>query len=150
MDRAEAAGLGVATLGHVALLVALSVGFAATRLPVTKSDPIEVSFVDEVGLESTSPTPLAVEPAPLAGPENGPPLQAMPTPPEMQPVPVPQAQPQPRLQLSAVTPKPAAAPRPQPPIQQPQAGRQPHGRKQTRLRAGLRRLEQGLPAWHPR
>ena len=47
MDRAEAAGLGVATAGHVALLAALTFGLAATRLPAPKSDPIEVSFVDE-------------------------------------------------------------------------------------------------------
>jgi len=114
MDRAEATGFGVAAVGHVALLAAITYGVATTALPVPKSAPIEVAFIDETDLESTSPTPLAVEPAPLAGPENGPPLQAMPTPPEMQPVPAPQAQPQPRPQPSAVTPKPVAAPRPEP------------------------------------
>jgi outer membrane biosynthesis protein TonB len=112
MDRAEATGLGVATAGHAALLVALTYGLATTHLPTPKSDPIEVSFVEEAGLESTSPTPDAVEPAPLAGPENGPPAPAMPAPPEMQQVPAPQPQPQP--QPRAALPKPVTAPKPQP------------------------------------
>lgn len=109
IDRAEAAGLGVATLGHVALLVALSVGFAATRLPTPKSDPIEVSFVEEVGLESMAPTPSAAEPAPLLAPEEGPAEPAMPAPPEVQPVP----RPEPPVAASAPAPKPV--PRPSPP-----------------------------------
>jgi outer membrane biosynthesis protein TonB len=106
IDRAEAAGLGVATIGHVALLVALSLGFAATRLPAPKSDPIEVSFVDEVGFESTSPTPAAEAPAPLLAPEEGPPAPAMPAPPEVQPVPRPEP--------LARTPAPAPVPAPRP------------------------------------
>lgn len=117
MDRAEIAGLGVATAGHAALLVALSLGFAATRLPVPKSDPIEVSFVDEVGLESTAPSPSPVEPAPLAGPQDAPPQPAMPAPPELQPVSAPR--PEPRLQSRPPAPGPAPAakvqPRPAPP-----------------------------------
>ncbi len=108
MDRAEAAGLGVAALGHAALLVALSLGFAATRLPAPKSDPIEVSLVDEVGLESTAPAPSAAEPAPLLAPEEGPPEAAMPAPPQVQPVP----QPQPALRAPAPTPVPAPRPVP--------------------------------------
>jgi outer membrane biosynthesis protein TonB len=110
IDRAEAAGLGVATLGHVALLVALSVGFAATRLPAPKSDPIEVSFVEEVGLESTAPTPSTTEPAPLLAPEPGPPAPAMPAPPQVQTVP----QPQPAIRAPAPTPAAVPAPRPSP------------------------------------
>lgn len=106
IDRAEAAGLGVATIGHVALLVALSLGFAATRLPAPKSDPIEISFVDEVGLESTSPTPAAEAPASLLAPEEGPPAPAMPAPPEVQPVPRPEP--------LARTPAPAPVPAPRP------------------------------------
>jgi outer membrane biosynthesis protein TonB len=114
MDRAEAAGLGVATAGHVALFAALTYGLATTRLPAPRSDPIEVSFVEEVGLDSTSPTPTAVEPAPLAGPENGPPVPAMPAPPEIQQVAAPQPQPQPRPQPRAAMPRPVTAPKPQP------------------------------------
>lgn len=109
MDRAEAAGLGVATAAHAALLVALSLGFAATTLPVPKSDPIEVSFVEEVGLESTSPTPAAEAPAPLLAPEEGPPVPAMPARPEVQPVP----RPEPLTRAPAApAPKPAARPAP--------------------------------------
>jgi outer membrane biosynthesis protein TonB len=108
MDRAEAAGLGVATAGHAALLVALSLGFAATRVAVPKSDPIEVSFVDEVGLESTSPAPAAETPAPLLAPDEGPPAPAMPAPPEVQPVP----RPEPLTRAPAPVPQPAARPVP--------------------------------------
>ncbi|MEA3065735.1 MAG: hypothetical protein QOJ27_2187, partial [Sphingomonadales bacterium] len=90
MDRAEVTGLGVATAGHLALLAALSLGLATTRLPVPRSDPIEVSFVDEVGLESTAPAPSTAEPAPLLAPEEGAPEPAMPPPPQVQPVPQPE------------------------------------------------------------
>ena len=115
MDRAEAAGLGIAAAAHIGLLAALTYGIASTRLPETRSDPIEVAFVEEVGLESTSPAPTPVEPAPLAGPENGPPEPAMPAPPEIQPVlaPRPEPRPQPRL----VAPSPAPAPKVAPKIQ---------------------------------
>jgi outer membrane biosynthesis protein TonB len=115
MDRAEATGLGVATVGHAALLAALSLGLATTRLPVPKSDPIEVSFVDETGLESTAPTPTAVEPAPPAWPPAGPPEAATPSPPEAPPLPAPQPQPQPRAAAPGPVPAPKAQPRPTPP-----------------------------------
>jgi hypothetical protein len=110
MDRAEATGLGVATAGHLALLAALTFGFAATRLPAPKSDPIEVSFVEEVGVESASPTPAAEAPAPLLAPEEGPPAPAMPAPPEVQPVPRPE--PFQRTPAPAPATKPSARPAP--------------------------------------
>jgi outer membrane biosynthesis protein TonB len=114
MDRAEAAGLGVATAGHVALLALLSLGFAATRPPLPKSDPIEVSFVEEVAPQSTSPTPAAPEPAARLAPEEGPPEPAMPAPPEAAPAPQPQpavrmSEPPPAPPPSAIQPKPAPA-----------------------------------------
>ena len=115
MDRAEAAALGAATAGHAALLVALSFGFAATRLPPTKTAPIEVSFVDEAGLESTAPSPSPAEPAPLAGPRDLPPEPAMPAPPQMQEVPKPEPQPQPRTSAPGPAPAPKVQPRPAPP-----------------------------------
>lgn len=115
MDRAEAAGLGVATAGHLALLAALTLGFAATRLPVTATAPIEVSFVDEVGLESKAPSPSTVEPAPLAGPQDLPPEPAMPAPPRIQQVPRPEPQPQPSASAPGPAPAPKAQPRPAPP-----------------------------------
>jgi hypothetical protein len=116
MDRAEIAGLGVAAAGHAALLVALSLGFAATRLPVPRSDPIEVELVGEVGLESASPTPAAAPPAPLLAEEPGPP--EMPAAPRLQPVPQPApGSPAPSPQPADRTPPPKAAaapPRAQP------------------------------------
>ena len=117
MDRAEATGLGVATAGHLALLVALSFGFAATRLPPTRIAPIEVSFVDEAVLESTAPSPSPAEPAPLAGPQDLPPEPAMPAPPQLQevPKPEPRLQPQPRTPAPSPAPAPKAQPRPAPP-----------------------------------
>jgi TonB C terminal len=66
MDRAEAAGFGVAVAGHAALLAALALGLAGARVPPTASEPIEVSFVDEVGLESVAPAPAADAPSPPA------------------------------------------------------------------------------------
>jgi len=111
MDRAEATGLGVAAAGHLALLAALSLGFAATRLPPPRSEPIEVSFVDEVAPQSTAPSAEApaprlaeVEGPPEAAPEAAPPL----TQPVAEPAPVPPAPPQP------APPPPAPSPRPAP------------------------------------
>ena len=57
MDRAEAAGLGVAVVGHGALLASLSVGFGHREPAPISAAPIEVSFVDEVGLNSAAPQP---------------------------------------------------------------------------------------------
>ena len=108
MDRAEATGLGVATAGHLALLAALTFGLATTRLPAPRSDPIEVSFVEEVAPQSASPTPAAEAPAPLLAPEEGPPAPAMPAPPEVQPVP----RPEPAARTPAPAPAPAPAPKP--------------------------------------
>lgn len=117
IDRAEAAGLGVATAGHLALLAALTFGFAAARLPVTKSDPIEVAFVDEADVQSATPDPSREAPAPAAAfeplPENAP----VPSPPAVPPVPAPPAPPTPALSAPAPVPTPAprTVTRPQPP-----------------------------------
>ena len=51
MDRAEATGAGVALVGHAALLVALTWGFAMTAAPPPTEQAMEVSFVDEIGLD---------------------------------------------------------------------------------------------------
>jgi len=72
IERAEAAGLGVAVLGHLGLLAALSLGlFAATTTPPAQ-DAIEVSFVEDVALDAASPTPAAAPPPPSAADELGP------------------------------------------------------------------------------
>lgn len=108
MDRAEATGLGVATAGHLALLAALTLGFAnAVRPPVT-ADPIEVSFVEDVAIESTAPASSEAEPAPKLAEIEGP---VEPAPPPPAPEPVPEPTPQPRL---VTPPPPAPAPKPVP------------------------------------
>ena len=109
MDRAEATGFGVAFAGHAALLAALAAGFAAVKVPQIRNQPIEVAFVDEVGLESTAPVASAEMPAPKLAEIEGPPEPVAAAVPEPLPAP-PQLQPQP--QPRAITPQPA--PRPQP------------------------------------
>lgn len=80
IERAEAAGLGVAVLGHLALLAVLSLGlFAATTTPPVQ-DAIEVSFVEDVATDSASPTPAAEPPPPSAADELGPVEEAPATP----------------------------------------------------------------------
>ncbi|MDT9600919.1 cell envelope biogenesis protein TolA [Sphingosinicella rhizophila] len=111
MDRAEATGLGVAVSGHLALLAALSLGLATATIP-KQSEPIEVSFVDETGLESASPTPSDIPPAPklaeLEGPVE-PVVQPLPPPP-----PEPARVPRPQAAEPTPVPKPSPKPRPQP------------------------------------
>jgi outer membrane biosynthesis protein TonB len=122
MDRAEATGLGIAVAGHVALFAVLALGFAATKLPVPKTNPIEIDFVtEEVGLESTAPTPSAEEPAPLLAPEEGPPAPALaqpaPTPlpvPRVEPAPAPRVTPTPPAPRPVPAPKAAQRPQPRP------------------------------------
>jgi outer membrane biosynthesis protein TonB len=103
MDRAEQAGLGLATAGHLALLAALSLGFAATRVPPPPAQPIEVSFVDEVAPASQAPVPSPEAPAPRLAEEAGPPEAAAPLPPVVQPAPP-----------APVAARPAPAPTPTP------------------------------------
>ena len=129
MDRAEATGLGLALAGHAVLLAILSLGLAtATKKPLL-SEPMEVSFVEEVGLKSAV-TELSTEaPAPSVAPVAGPPEEAAPMP---EPVPAPpeplpprpvEARPQPTLQpppQPKVVLKPAPEkPAPQKPVMKP-------------------------------
>jgi len=102
MDRAEQAGVGVALLGHVALFGLLSVGFLATPNPSKLiSEPIDVAFVDEVGLKAAFPDPATEDPAESVAPELGPPEQMVTDAPIVEPAPAPE-------------PSPAAAARPSP------------------------------------
>ncbi|HVL19458.1 MAG TPA: hypothetical protein VM422_00490, partial [Amaricoccus sp.] len=88
MDRAEAGSVGVSIVGHAALfgLLALAVGRAG---PPPVPAPMEVSFVDEVGLTSASPHQSLPEQG--MAPEAGPVADAAPA----APAPLPQAAPQP-------------------------------------------------------
>lgn len=96
MDRAEQAGLGVALVGHGALLVLLTLAAASTRLPITRNAPIEVSFFDEAGPTSTAPTPSTAPPAPSVAPELGRPEEAAPQPAQLVREPAPAQTPSPR------------------------------------------------------
>jgi outer membrane biosynthesis protein TonB len=130
MDRAQATGFGVATAGHIALFAALSLGLAVTRLPPPPTQPIEVSFVKDVGLTNSAPQPVPTPPAPSAAPEAGPPEEAAPAPPLPAPTPEPPA-PAPVPPRAIETPKPAAKPagKPTPSRPAPQAASMPQPAK---------------------
>ena len=117
MDRAEKLGFGAATAGHVVLFGLLSVGFLATPNPSKiERNPVEVTFVDQVGLEAMAPRASTQPPATSVAPELGEPEPATPEPEQMQSQPAP-APPQP-----APEPVPAPTPKPtKPPVRQQQA-----------------------------
>ncbi|MDH7641051.1 cell envelope biogenesis protein TolA [Sphingomonas oryzagri] len=110
MERAERIGLGVALAGHVALLVLLSLSLSLAKIPKSQlSDPMDVQFVDKVGLTSAAPKVSQEAPAPSVAPEKGAPEDSNPPPPKAEPVPEPKPQPKP------VPPRPTPAPpKPQP------------------------------------
>ena len=56
LDRAELAGTGAAIIFHVALIGALSIGLAKVTSP-SEPPAMEVDFVEDVGLEASSPSP---------------------------------------------------------------------------------------------
>ncbi len=104
MDRAERAGLGIAVVAHAVLFTALSLNLLKPpALPKIQTDPIEVSIVDKVALESSTPVPSpAAAPAPA---EVAPPVPEEVTPTPLPPTLKPVAQPKP-------VPKPAVKPVP--------------------------------------
>lgn len=115
MERADTAGFALAIVAHAALFGALSLSLLVPKpLPKIENDPIEVSLVDEVAMESAAPdrTP-APAPAPVAGDvqpsfaEPDPAPLPEPTPPAPQPVAKPVPTPQKPAQPKPVPPKPA-------------------------------------------
>lgn len=122
MQKAEKIGLGVAVAGHAVLFGLLSVGFLATPNPVKlKSEPMDVSFAEDVAAEQSSPQQTeapAVSQAPDTGtPEDAAPPEAVeepiPEPAPAPPAPAPRPQPAPRPEPKPA-PKPVPAPRPVP------------------------------------
>ena len=106
MDRAQATGFGISAAAHIALFAALSLGLAVTTLPPPRTQPIEVSFVKDVGLVNAAPRPSPAPPAQSVAPEAGPPEEAAPVPAEAaKPPPLPAPPPRP-------VPKPAEVPAP--------------------------------------
>ena len=70
LDRAEWTGTGAALLFHVALIGALSMSLA--NVDSTPEPPaMEVELVEEVGLTSAAPQPIATPPPPSQAPEIG-------------------------------------------------------------------------------
>lgn len=115
MERAEKIGLGIATAGHVLLFGVLSAGFLSTPNPLKlRTPPIEVSIVDEVGLEMAAPKISREEMAASQAPEIGPTEEAEPVAPR---VAEPEPTPAPPPKKAAPAPKPAekAKPKPAPP-----------------------------------
>lgn len=121
MDRAEKTGLGVAAAGHIVVFGLLSATWLATRPQLPPPPPaLDVSLVDEVGLEAQAPATIEA-PAPSVAPEIGKPEDAPPpakleaapepAPPKPQPAPTP-------------PPKPAAVAKPAPPKPAPPAPKQ--------------------------
>lgn len=114
MERAEKIGLGIATAGHVLLFGVLSAGFLSTPNPLKlRTPPIEVSIVDEVGLEMAAPRLSQEEMRASEAPEIGPMEEAVPAPPRVK-EPEPEPRPAPPPKEAAPAPRPAEKARPKP------------------------------------
>lgn len=108
-DRADAAGIGVAVIGHAALFAVLSLALVAPpKMVVPRVTPVDIQIVNEVGLKDQAPTSTA-EPAPSVAPEVGSPSEA-PPPEPTPPLPQPQPTPAPPKPIPPTTrPAPVAA-----------------------------------------
>ena len=120
MNRGEGTGLAVAIIGHAVLFGVLSVGFLATpNADELKSQPIDISLIDEVAFEAAAPASveapaesMAPDPGPLedAAPPAPAPDEAQPEPPAPQPEPAPAPAPVPKAAPKAAPKRPAPAP----------------------------------------
>ena len=120
MNRGEGTGLAVAIIGHAVLFGVLSVGFLATpNANELKSQPIDISLVDEVAFEAAAPASveapaesMAPDPGPLedAAPPAPAPEEAQPEPPAPQPEPAPAPAPVPKAAPKPAPKRPAPAP----------------------------------------
>lgn len=110
MRRSEAIGLGVAVIGHGALLGVLSLGIASRAQMQTPQESVAVILSDEVGLIDTSPTPK-VEAATSLAPELG---DIIPPEPQETPQKVSQETPPPPTKPSNRPTQLASAPKPTP------------------------------------
>jgi hypothetical protein len=105
LDRAELTGTVAAFIVHVALIAALSMSLASVN---SSPEPpaMEVELVEEVGLQSASPEPMATPPASQA-PEIGAAIEPAPSPRVEAPSPVPSIKPTPPRPQAAAPSKPA-------------------------------------------
>lgn len=112
MDRAEAGSVGVSLLGHAALFGLMA--FAVSRPdPTLPPAPMEVSFVDEVGLTSAAPQAVQSPPEQGMAPETGPTEDAAPSPDPQLPAMRPQP-PQPSASPTETPSPPRQRTQPQP------------------------------------
>jgi outer membrane biosynthesis protein TonB len=103
MRKGEGAGLGLSIVGHIGLLVLLSVNMISARRQPKLSEPMDVMLVDKVGLQSAAPTIAKEAPQAAQAPEVAPQVQEAPPP---TPTPAP-PKPTPAPPKPAVTPQPA-------------------------------------------
>lgn len=104
MERTAAIGIGAASAGHAALFVLMWFIAIGGRGEVAMPAAMEVSYVDEVGLTSTSPNPTPAA-APPAAQEEGPVEQAAPAPSPIA-APAPALSPAPALDQARPRPAP--------------------------------------------
>lgn len=118
-DRAEAAGVAVAVVGHIVLFGALSIGLIAVPKPMPPTtSPVDVTLVDAVALRDATPSPARDEPAPSVAPEVGLPEPTQPPPPPIEPLPAPAPAPSKPAPVRH-PPSPSAVQRPVPPAKFP-------------------------------
>jgi hypothetical protein len=114
LRKEEAFGLGLAVAAHVVLFAWLALGTRAPA-PLALPDKMTVTLSEDVALQSSSPEPAAVAPAPDRAPELGeappqPAVRLVPQPlPRLAPAPRPVPQPKLTAPLRA-TPAPALRP----------------------------------------
>src|SRR3546814_7869052 len=88
MERAEKIGLGIATAGHVLLFGVLSANFLGNPNPLKlRTPPMDVQFVEKVGLEMAAPRLSHEEMAPNEAPDIGPTEEAPPETAKVMPAP---------------------------------------------------------------
>lgn len=112
MDRSQAGSLGISVIGHAVLLAVLTYGMLRTdpvSLPL--NEPVEISLVDEVGLQSAAPV-INPDPATSRAPDLGQPEDAPPPAPAPEPEPAPTPKPVAKPLPTTASVKPAPAPLP--------------------------------------
>ncbi|WP_343345425.1 hypothetical protein WJT74_00175 [Sphingomicrobium sp. XHP0239] len=143
LDAAEWGGNAAALGLHVALVAALSLSLAKPDV-ITESAPVFVEFVEDVGLTSSAPTPIAQEAARsmTTDPVDNVPLppEPMPEPPRIEPAPAPRPTPSP---TPSPTPRPrASTPSASTPTPRPAPSRPS---RPARRSPGLENILEGVP-----
>ena len=96
MERAERTGLGLSVVGHVGLLVILSLNLMSVRKMPKLSEPMDVMLVDKAGLVSAAPEASKEPPQAAEAPDVAPTVEEAP-PPEPAPTTPAKAAPSPKV-----------------------------------------------------